>query len=69
MSRVSWCDYGDHAFRAGQDGSASFEGTEYENGIPRQTTMDACPEHNPMNIERQAAKYSLTKQEYRDVTE
>ncbi len=69
MSKVSWCDYGDHAFKTGEKGSASFNGTEYdENGVPVQTAMDACSKHNPLNQAREAAKYSLTTEEYREVS-
>lgn len=65
MSRVSWCDYGDHAFKSGESGSASFEGTEYDsNGVPISKTMDACSSHNPLNVAKEAAKYALTPAAY-----
>lgn len=67
MSKVAWCDYGDHPYKEGVEGSASFQGTEYKDGLPVETSMDACPEHNPLNIARQATKYSLTTEEYRAV--
>lgn len=69
MSKVSWCDYGDHPFKNGEEGSASFQGTEFQDGVPVQTSMDACAKHNPLNVGREATKYALTKEEYRDVTE
>jgi len=69
VSTVKWCDYGDHAFKNGQPGSGVFDGTEYdEEGLPHKITMDACAEHNPMNIQRAAAKYSITTEAYRAVT-
>ncbi len=69
MSKVSWCDYGDHPFKSGEDGSASFEGTEFKDAVPVRTTMDACREHNPMNVQREAAKLALTSEEYRALNE
>lgn len=69
MSKVSWCDYGNHPFKAGETGSASFEGTEFDDGVPRLTTMDACSEHNPLKVQRDAAKYSLPVEEYKNLTE
>src|SRR4051812_4915694 len=49
MSNVKWCDYGYHAFKAGEQGAASFEAVENdENGAPIRTFMDACSEHNPL---------------------
>jgi hypothetical protein len=67
MSKVSWCDYGDHPFKAGVDGSASFEGNEFKNGVPVTTMMDACPDHNPLNIAREAQRYSLTPKAYEEL--
>ncbi len=69
VSNVAWCDYGDHAFKKGEEGSASFEGTEWIDGKPVNNTMDACGKHNPMNVSREAAKYAITSEEYRNVTE
>lgn len=70
MSQVAWCDYGDHAFKRGSEGSASFQGTEFDgNGVAINTTMDACGKHNPLNVSREAAKYSITSEEYRNVSE
>lgn len=69
MSKVSWCDYGDHPYKNGENGSASFEGTEFKDGVPMQTTMDACAKHNPMNVAKEAAKLALTSEEYRNLTE
>ncbi len=67
MSRVSWCDYGDHPFKRGVEGSASFSGTEFVEGRAVDTTMDACPDHNPMRIQREASKYQLSTEAYREV--
>lgn len=48
MSRVLWCDQGEHAFKADSPGSLHFEGTGYdETGKQVQQDMDACAEHNP----------------------
>lgn len=73
MSKVQWCDYGDnggHAFKAGIPGSATFNGTEYDdNGAPIDTTMDACPDHNPLNIRREAARLQISDKHYRDLTD
>lgn len=69
MSTVAWCDYGDHAFKKGEDDSASFNGTEFQGGVPVQTVMDACGKHNPLKQTREAAKYAITTEEYRNVTE
>jgi hypothetical protein len=49
MSQVSWCDPGNHAFKAGIDGSASFEGVNYVDGKPVNARQDVCPKHNPYN--------------------
>ena len=69
MSKVAWCDYGDHAYKAGEDGSGSFTGTEYVDGRPVDVTMDACSKHNPRNVQREAARYALEVDEYKAVTE
>lgn len=65
MSRVSWCDAGKHAFERDEPGSASFTGSEVdENGIAHDKTMDYCSRHNPMAMQREAAKYQLTPKAY-----
>jgi hypothetical protein len=65
MSNVSWCDYGDHAFKTGSTGAASFEVSEInDEGQSVRTTMDACGEHNPLNVRREAARYQLTPEAY-----
>lgn len=47
MSNVLWCDPGNHAFKAGQPGSQSFQGTTRdEEGNPIRIEMDACSEHS-----------------------
>jgi hypothetical protein len=70
MSNVSWCDYGDHAFKRGAEGSASFSGTEYDSaGRPVDTKMDTCSDHNPLNIQRNADRLQISTQHYRDITE
>jgi hypothetical protein len=57
MSNVLWCDYGDHAFKAGAPGSGDFEGTYYaEDGTPVREKRHACGEHNPMNAPKVAQK-------------
>jgi hypothetical protein len=50
VSNVKWCDSGNHAFKAGVDGSASFEGVNYVDGKPVSATQDVCPKHNPYNV-------------------
>lgn len=71
VSKVVWCDYGDHAFKAGMPGSASFDASEVdeETGGTIRTTMDACGEHNPLNVQRQAARYGLTTKGYQALTD
>lgn len=49
MSKVSWCDPGNHAFKAGEDGSASFSGVQHIEGRPVDVTQDVCRKHNPYN--------------------
>lgn len=69
MSRVSWCDYGDHAYKRGVAGSVTLNGVEYdENNVAHNTDMDACPDHNPLNIAKQAAKYQISPDAYKGVT-
>lgn len=47
MSNVLWCDPGNHAFKRGEPGSQSFNGTFIdENGITQAQNMDACSEHS-----------------------
>lgn len=47
MSNVQWCDPGNHAFKAGEKGSQSFNGTQVnEEGIPVTVRMDACSKHS-----------------------
>lgn len=68
VSNVTWCDYGDHAFKTGEKGSASFAGTEFgNNGQPIEVRMDACNKHNPMAVQREAEQYSLSSEEYREL--
>lgn len=69
MGKVAWCDYGNHAFKMGEKGSATFSGTEYDEntGQPYQTDMDACAEHNPLNIARQAERYAISPEAYRNL--
>ena len=70
MSKVSWCDYGSHAFKAGSPGSASFDASEIDvNGNNVRTTLDACEDHNPLAVQRNAAKYELTPKAYEALTE
>jgi hypothetical protein len=48
MSNVTWCDRGDHAFKAASPGSARYTIEQPdENGETLRMTQDACPEHNP----------------------
>jgi hypothetical protein len=47
MSGVAWCDPGSHAFKAGEPGSQSFQGTTRDDeGNPIRIDMDACKEHS-----------------------
>lgn len=47
MSGVAWCDPGSHAFKAGEPGSQSFQGTTRdEEGNPIRIEMDACSLHS-----------------------
>lgn len=69
MSRVSWCDYGNHAYKRGVAGSVTLNGVEYDDdNVAHNTDMDACPDHNPLNIAKQTAKYQISPNEYEDVT-
>jgi hypothetical protein len=56
MSKVSWCDTGEHAFKAGENGSASFEGVQYEDGRPVNRQQDVCAKHNPYNATAEIEK-------------
>lgn len=67
MSKVLWCDRGDHAFKAGSPGSSTFEGTMVDdNGVTQRVTEDVCAEHNPFNIKgvARAAIEAELKREY-----
>lgn len=47
MSGAAWCDPGNHAFKAGEPGSQSFQGTSMDDdGNPIRMEMDACAEHS-----------------------
>lgn len=49
LSKVSWCDYGNHAFKASEPGSSTFQGSQVdEKGMTQTVDMDACRDHNPM---------------------
>jgi hypothetical protein len=61
MSSVKWCDPGDHAFKAGMEGSASFQGTQMVNGVTESITQDMCPKHNPMRAEPETVRRELEK--------
>lgn len=70
MSKVAWCDGGDHAYKANQEGSATFAGTQYDkDGNPVQVTMDYCAEHNPARIQAEAQRYAISQDVYRKVTD
>ena len=46
MSKVLWCDKGNHPFKAGEIGSQQIQGTIVdENGIQQVVTMDCCRLH------------------------
>lgn len=68
MSNVAWCDYGNHAFKKGEEGSSSFQGTEVVDGITTTVNMDACTDHNPLNIQRQANRLQISPEHYKDLT-
>lgn len=70
MSKATWCDYGDHAYKAGIQGSATFNAQEFdENGTPQDVTMDACPDHNPLRIQREAAKLQIPAKHYEEIAD
>lgn len=47
VSQVNWCDVGEHAYKANEPGSQSFQGTEYDaNGDARQVRKDVCATHS-----------------------
>jgi hypothetical protein len=60
MSKVLWCDPGDHDFKAGAPGSTHFTGTMIDNdGKTVTVDQDACRLHNPYaqkndDLDRQA---------------
>lgn len=64
MSNVLWCDNGDHAYKAGQPGSISFNAEQYdENGAVQQVKQHACADHNPFKKQYQEAQLAaLTEQ-------
>lgn len=48
MSQVSWCDEGEHAFKAGAPGSVDYSATVTDENGRRQTVVrDACADHSP----------------------
>lgn len=57
MSKVLWCDRGDHPFKAGALGSSNFEGTMIDdNGINQHVSEDVCADHNPLNAAKREAE-------------
>jgi len=47
VSKVSWCDPGDHAFKANTPGAMSFTGQQNDdNGVPQTVSMDVCGVHS-----------------------
>lgn len=69
MSGVRWCDFGNHAFKAGAPGSGSFNATIAGANGPETIEQDACAEHSPfradVNVVRQEleAAYPVPKAE------
>lgn len=52
MSKVLWCDPGNHAFKAGSPGSIHFQGSSVgDNGEQINSDVDACIDHNPFRAE------------------
>lgn len=48
MSNVTWCDPGNHSFKANEPGSTHYSAQEIdENGNPVIGEVDACKLHNP----------------------
>jgi hypothetical protein len=48
MSKVLWCDPGDHPFKADAPGSATLQGSQVDdNGMRQEVTQDVCVTHNP----------------------
>jgi hypothetical protein len=45
MGSAAWCDKGNHAFKAGVQGSQSMTMTEQGEEGPRNVIVDLCPEH------------------------
>jgi len=47
VSKVLWCDPGDHAFKANTPGAMSFTGQQTdEKGVPQTVSMDVCGVHS-----------------------
>lgn len=72
VSNAAWCDYSEpgHAFKRNEPGSATFDAKEINaDGVSEDTTMEACAEHNPLRVRREAAKYQIAPDAYREVTE
>lgn len=67
MSTVAWCDYGDHPFKNGEEGSGHFDGSEVVDGRTINKVMDACSKHNPFNVTREASRYAISVEEYKAV--
>lgn len=63
MSNVSWCDYGNHAFKKGVPGSSNFTANVTgEDGSMQTQNLDACPDHNPLRAQPQFIAKELEAQ-------
>jgi hypothetical protein len=73
MSKVLWCDPGNHAFKAGSPGSVNFQGTQIdEDGMTRTVDTDACAEHNPyapQNLKDDSIRRRLTAEAEHELRE
>lgn len=59
MSGVRWCDEGEHAFKNGAPGSASYTMTMQGPNGPEIMERDTCREHNPMRADRNVVAKEL----------
>lgn len=62
VSTVSWCDPGDHPFKAGAPGSAHYTAEAIgDDGSRQAMDMDACRDHSPFRTDPKVIAKELTE--------